>query len=188
MKIHIFGASGSGTTTLGMHLAKELGALHFDSDNYYWKKTDPPFTQKNSVLDRQRMMLLDMEGQSNWVLSGSMDSWSEPFVPLFDLAVFLRLPREVRMNRIRARENLRFGARILPGGDMHQAHLDFLVWAEQYEEGVQTGRSLRRHEEWIKMLPCAVLRIEDDLSIEGAVQKVLSHKVVNRIDGRKLEI
>jgi len=31
-RIHITGASGSGTTTLGEHLAKELGCAHFDND------------------------------------------------------------------------------------------------------------------------------------------------------------
>ena len=72
--------------------------------------------------------------------------------------------------------------------NMHQAHLDFLAWAEQYEEGVQTGRSLQRHEEWIKILPCPVLRIEDDLSIEAAIQKVLGHKVINGMDGPKFGI
>lgn len=181
MKIHIFGASGSGTTTLGKHLSAELGAKHFDSDNYYWKKTDPPFTEKNSIPDRQRLLLSDLKCHGSWVLSGSMDSWSDPFVPLFDLAVFIRLPREIRMERIRARESKRFGDRIQPGGDMYQAHLDFLAWAEQYEEGVLTGRSLARHEDWITTLTCPIFRIEDDISIKAAVQKVL-----RQIDGRKL--
>jgi hypothetical protein len=68
----------------------------------------------NQIPDRQRLMLLDMEDKSSWVLSGSMDSWSNPFLSLFDLAVFVRLPTEIRMRRIRARESARHGARILP--------------------------------------------------------------------------
>lgn len=172
MKIHIFGASGSGTTTLGAALAETLGVAHFDSDNYYWKKTDPPFVEKKSIPERQHLMLSDMKAHESWVLSGSMDSWSEPFVPLFDLAVFIRLPTEIRMKRIRTREDLRHGDRILPGGDMHQAHLDFLKWAEQYDQGIQSGRSLQRHEDWIATLPCNVLRIEQEVSLEEAVNRV----------------
>jgi adenylate kinase family enzyme len=35
-RIHILGASGSGTTTLAKALANELGYKHFDTDDYYW--------------------------------------------------------------------------------------------------------------------------------------------------------
>ena len=34
-RIHLFGASGSGTTTLGVALAERLAIAHFDSDNFY---------------------------------------------------------------------------------------------------------------------------------------------------------
>ncbi|MDZ4081610.1 MAG: hypothetical protein U1E10_01620 [Bdellovibrionales bacterium] len=180
MKIHIFGASGSGTTTLGAALAETLGAAHFDSDNYYWKKTDPPFVEKNSISERQRLMLSDMKEHDSWVLSGSMDSWSEPFVPLFDLAVFMRISTEVRMARIKLREAMRHGDRILPGGDMHQAHLDFLAWAEQYDQGVLTGRSLRRHEEWMSGLTCQLLRLEDERSVADSVKIVLKRLNIAR--------
>ncbi len=35
LRIHIFGASGSVTTTLGNQLAKKLNYKHFDNDEYY---------------------------------------------------------------------------------------------------------------------------------------------------------
>ncbi len=54
--IHIFGASGSGTTTLGRYLSEELGCFHMDTDDYYWEPTDPPYTTKQ--LPAQRVELL----------------------------------------------------------------------------------------------------------------------------------
>ncbi|MCM2280803.1 MAG: hypothetical protein NDI61_03040 [Bdellovibrionaceae bacterium] len=75
MRIHIFGASGSGTSTLGRFLSEKLQVHHFDSDDYYWKKTNPPFTDSYPIPERQRLMLQDMEGVDSWVLSGSLDSW-----------------------------------------------------------------------------------------------------------------
>lgn len=50
--IHIFGASGSGASTLGAHLAQAIGGLHLDTDAHYWRETDPPFTQKQDPADR----------------------------------------------------------------------------------------------------------------------------------------
>ena len=35
-KIHIIGAAGSGTTTLGIELANVLPHVHLDTDKYYW--------------------------------------------------------------------------------------------------------------------------------------------------------
>jgi hypothetical protein len=42
-RIHIFGASGSGTTTLGAAIADRYGYAHLDVDQYFWMPTDPPF-------------------------------------------------------------------------------------------------------------------------------------------------
>ena len=44
--IHIFGASGSGTTTLAEKISRELGYFHLDTDDYFWLPTDPPFCRK----------------------------------------------------------------------------------------------------------------------------------------------
>lgn len=44
MLIHIFGASGSGTSTLGRAVAAGLGWRFLDTDDFFWLPTDPPFT------------------------------------------------------------------------------------------------------------------------------------------------
>ena len=54
--IHILGASGSGTTTLGRALAECLHYTHFDSDNYLWLPTDPPTTEKRELTERQQLL------------------------------------------------------------------------------------------------------------------------------------
>lgn len=172
-RIHIFGSAGSGTTTLGIELSKKLNIPHFDSDDYFWKKTDPPYIEKNPIPERHRLLLQDMKDMKSWVLSGAIDSWAEPFIPLFSLAVFIYVPAQVRINRLKLREHNRYGDRILPSGDMYQTHLDFIEWAAQYDEGRMSGRSLKRHEEWIKNLPCPIVRIEGDVSVDRTITLVL---------------
>ncbi len=46
--IHIYGASGSGTTTLARYLGSRLGYDVMDTDDYYWLPFDPPYTKKGS--------------------------------------------------------------------------------------------------------------------------------------------
>ena len=71
------------------------------------------------------------------------------------------------MARLRAREVARFGARIAPGGDMHDGSQEFLDWAESYEGGGFEQRSLVRHEAWLGVLPCPVLRLEGNSPAES---------------------
>lgn len=40
-RIHIFGASGSGTTTLANALSNNMNLPHYDTDDYFWIRTDP---------------------------------------------------------------------------------------------------------------------------------------------------
>ena len=47
--IHIFGPSGSGTTSLGRQMALNWGFRQLDSDDFYWLPTDPPFTSKRPL-------------------------------------------------------------------------------------------------------------------------------------------
>jgi adenylate kinase family enzyme len=73
-RIHITGASGSGVTTLGAALAARLGAAHLDTDFFYWKPTDPPFTVKRETADRPARVVAAMDAApAGRILSGSLD-------------------------------------------------------------------------------------------------------------------
>lgn len=55
--------------------------------------------------------------------------WDEEFLTLFDFAVFLEVPTNIRIARIEKREHERFGNRICKGGDMYEQHLKFIEYA-----------------------------------------------------------
>lgn len=55
-RIHILGASGSGTTTLGRALAERLHYIHFDTDAYFWLPTNPPFAAKRETTLCQKLL------------------------------------------------------------------------------------------------------------------------------------
>lgn len=172
-RIHIFGASGSGTSTVGAYLAKEIGGRHLDTDSYYWQDTDPPFKDKREPAERISMIERDVDGEKNWVLSGSICSWGDPLLHHFTLAVFLYLDPVVRMARIEERERARYGSRILPGGEMYQQNLDFMEWARSYDHGRAPIRSFDLHESWMVRLTCPIVRVNSDASVERICSEVL---------------
>ena len=164
-RIHIMGASGSGTTTLGRTLAERLQYPHFDTDDYFWLPTDPPFTHQRARTERQQLLMGDLTAHNAWVASGSLCGWGDVAIPLFELVVFLAIPQDIRMERLHRREHARFGMRMLPGGDMYETSQTFLAWAASYDEGGLDIRSRRLHEEWLGLLPCPILCLEGEYSI-----------------------
>jgi adenylate kinase family enzyme len=95
-RIHILGASGSGTTTLGQALAARIQRSHFDTDDYFWLPTDPPCTAQRDTTVRQQLLMDDLTAHNAWVLSGSLCGWGDVAIPLFELVVFLWLPPDMR--------------------------------------------------------------------------------------------
>ena len=92
-------------------------------------------------------------------------------VPL--LVVFLLIPPTIRMARLRAREAQRYGEEaIAPGGWRYGECRRFLDWASQYDTGGLDVRSRALHEEWLRALPCPVLRLEGPLSLDDMLAAV----------------
>ena len=175
MKIHIFGASGSGTTTLGKALQQKLGYRHLDADEYYWEKTDPPFQVKVPLEKRNSRITKDFLGQENCIISGSMVSWGKEWASAFDLYVFLYLPPETRMQRLREREKERYKEALSASEKIRTESNAFLDWASQYDDGTFQGRSLSIHLNWIEVLEGQVLKIEGDTTVLERVARTIAY-------------
>lgn len=107
------------------------------------------------------MMRSALDGFPDWIVSGSMCGWGDVFMPRFELVIFLSVPTETRLRRLTAREGGRYGLQaIAPGGERHEAFIEFMAWTAQYDDGAPTMRSRAMHEAWMAKLACPVLRLE----------------------------
>jgi adenylate kinase family enzyme len=157
IRINVIGGSGSGTSTLGRALATALAIPHFDSDDYFHAPSDPPFQKPRDVEERLELICRDLRPDQNWVLSGGIVGWLPCPRLDFTFIVFLYVPTPVRIERLRFREWARFGSRIEEGGDMHDTHREFIEWASRYDEGDIEGKTLTRHEAFLREQQCNVL-------------------------------
>jgi len=149
-RLHVLGASGSGTTSLASLLAARHGHRH--------------------LLELLRRALGEAPA---WVLSGSLCGWGDPLIAEFDLVIFLAVPTEVRLTRLRAREVERYGQEaIAPGGPRHEAHVEFLRWAGRYDAGGLEMRSRALHDAWLSALPCPTLRLEGDRPVAEQLARI----------------
>lgn len=160
MHILITGAAGSGTSTLGRALAKELDAAFIEADDLYWLQTSPPFTKKRAVEERRRLMVSSLNSYSSAVVSGSVMKWGAQVENAFDVIVFLYVEAQVRLKRLREREIHRYGT----------VDPDFLEWAAQYDQGTAPGRSLARHQAWLEARSCRVIKLEGAMSMSEQIQ------------------
>ncbi len=170
--IHIFGASGSGTTTLGKKICNELGYHLMDTDDYFWLPTEPPFTLKRPCKERIEMMTRDINNYENIVISGSLVDWGDVLIPYFTLAVRIEIEPAVRIARLIQREKERYGSRIEPDGDMYKQHLEFLEWAKSYDTGGMNMRSKVKHDDWQNLLSCELLHLDGADTVEDNFIKV----------------
>jgi adenylate kinase family enzyme len=179
-RIHVMGASGSGTSTLARGLANAFDSQAFDTDDFYWKPTDPPFTEKRPVSERIALMEEVFLPRRNWILSGSFTSWGAPLVPRLTHVIFLSLSGAKRLARLRKRERLRADPELTRTPEWQAANRGFLDWAMSYDDPGFNGRSLAVHERWLDGLGIPVIRID-----AGAPpDRVLAEAVVALDPGR----
>lgn len=163
MYILITGAAGSGTSTLAAAYADATQSKALETDDYFWRRTDPPYQEKYKEDERRAALLRDLRASPDAVVAGALIDWGAELEDAFDLIVFLYLPTELRLARLKLREERRFG----------KADPEFLAWAAQYDEGTAEGRSLARHRHWLMSRKCPVYYLEGDYSVEERLRRLL---------------
>ncbi|MEP7316778.1 MAG: hypothetical protein ABI667_08770 [Sphingomicrobium sp.] len=164
IRVHVTGASGSGTSTLGAALANYLCVAHFEADNFYWLPTVPPYTAKRDPASRLMLLVSSLREAGNSILSGSVINWGSEIEDSIGLVVFLYLDASIRVERLRKREIEKLG----------HADPEFLEWAAQYDAGPREGRSLARHRAWLRERRCPILELEGDMTVSDRMAAVLA--------------
>lgn len=164
--IHIYGASGSGTSTLGRCVSDKLGYHFMDTDDYFWEPTNPPYICKRKISERLALMRADIEKWGKVVISGSLAGWGDELIPLFTFVIRLKTDTSVRIDRLKKRERARFGSRLDIGGDMYEHHQEFIEWAAGYDDAGLCTRSKAKHDAWQKLLQCRQIELDGSESLE----------------------
>lgn len=166
--IILLGANGSGKSTLGHMLSDALNFAHFDVEDYWFYKTDIPYTAVRQPAERNEMLLSDIKKHSLFVVSGDISGWSDDFLTMFDLAVFLAVPTGIRMKRIENREYARWGNRVCEGGDLYETQKKFRAFALTRDVGLL--------EQNTKKYSCPVLRINGTKTPEEIKNKIIEFR------------
>jgi adenylate kinase family enzyme len=170
--IHIYGASGSGTSTLGRFISEQFGYTFMDTDDYFWLPTNPKYIEKREKTERLEMMKKDILSSDKVVISGSLVGWGDELIPYFTLVVRVVTDKNIRIERIKAREKKNFGPRIEVGGDMYKNHIAFIEWAAAYDTGDTNMRSKAEHDQWQQLLKCKQIILNGEVDLKYSLELI----------------
>ncbi|MCA1185024.1 MULTISPECIES: hypothetical protein [unclassified Saccharopolyspora] len=172
-RVLVTGATGVGSTTLGRALAVAWAVPHADVDDYLWLPTSPPYTDKRPVAERVPLMRSLFVPRPAWVLSGTLRGWGDEVIADVDAVVFLTAETDVRLERLRRRDVVRYGTAVAAGGSLAAAHHDFLSWAGDYDDTDVPGRR-SADEAWLAGLHRPVLRLSGERPLDDLRADVLA--------------
>ena len=172
MIIHIMGASGSGTSTLGKFLAKKLNFSLIESDFYKWEQTDPPFQIMRDNEVSNRLLMEEILKNENLIISGSLHS-NPVIFPYIDLIIYLTCPTKVRLKRVIDRD-IELGRNSLEAeGEVYENFLGFLDLVKNYNKKDLTCRSKASQKYVMKECAVPVIRINTNKAINKVRRNIL---------------
>ncbi len=185
--IAIFGLNGGGKSTLTHALAKQIGYFEMDVEDYYFPEqresrklalennniTDTehlgelPFSNPRTKSEVQSAIMENIKTHPRFIISGVTMNWNEEILSCIGIAFWVQTPLEERLKRIQEREEKRFGARVLEGGDMFSQQMEF--------RKVVKNRDSKAVEECALKLGCPVIVIDGTLSVEHNLEKMIDN-------------
>lgn len=163
--IIIFGANGSGKSTIAAKVAMQLNFKHMDIEDYHFIPSTIPYTKSRSRDECLSLMLEDMEKYNNFVLSAVKGDFGHEIESMYKMAVHLEAPKETRVLRVKERSHLKHGERVISGGDMYEQQLEFVEFVK--------NRSLERIEQWEARLKCPVIRVDTTQPINDSIEEII---------------
>lgn len=165
-KILICGLNGAGKSTLGKGLAQRLGWKFLDIEDYYFPQDNTDYNPDNMRTEEEVIVLLaeDMKKYSDILFASVKGNVGKEVLSMLTGAIFMHVPKEVSMRRVRERAYKRFGDRILPGGNLHEQEEKFFRMIEMRRE--------KEIAERVEQLGVAVIHVDGTEPTENNIQKI----------------
>lgn len=162
----VCGPNGAGKSTLGRALAEELSLPLRDSEDYWFPKDGAYLYERPRTDEEVNALLLRDLAALEGMIYAAVRCRAEAAVAQFDCAVYVEVPKAVRMARVRQRSYGKFGARMLPGGDLCEKEEGFFAQCEELPQNAVW--------EWLQTTGLPILRVDGTRPIGELVAEIKS--------------
>lgn len=161
--IIICGLNGSGKSTLGKALAEELGYHFIDNEYLFFSrtKTNEPYTNPRTREEAEALFTDEVREHGNFVFASVTGDYAKDVRGLYQYAILLEVPKEIRIKRVIKRSFQKFGNRMMPGGDLYEKEEAFFQFVKERPED--------HTEKWVETLVCPVLHVDGTKPVEENV-------------------
>lgn len=165
--IQICGLNGCGKSTLGRALAKEMGFYFIDVEDLYFpaEQTDSPYTNAKSRTEVEKLLLEKINRHPNFVFAAVKGDYGEDIISKYDYVVNIEVPKNIRSQRVRNRSFLKFGDRMLMGGDLHDQEEKFFRMTDSRQDAYV--------EDWINKVKSHVISVDGTKTIEENIKHII---------------
>ncbi len=165
--IVVCGMNGCGKSTLGRALAEKLGFYFIDIEDLYFPKTDASYEYASPRTKEEcERLLADMiQEHENFVFCAVKGDYGEDVVSRYRYAIFLEVPKEIRLQRVWDRSHQKFGERMLEGGDLYEKERVFLELVSVRDESYA--------KDFAMSLTCPLICIDGTGLIEESISYIL---------------
>lgn len=166
-KILVCGLNGVGKSTFGKALAARLGYHYLDTEDYFFpcRTVADPYRDPHPHDEVVQLLRKDLQRFDNVVLSSVNGDYGREVEELLTTAVEIRVPAEIRDQRLRDRSFSMFGTRMQSGGDLYEAEEAFFAIAAQRDETLVT--------DWLDRNEIRVISIDGTRPITENLEHVL---------------
>jgi len=177
--ILVCGLNGAGKSTLGRALAQQCGLRFIDNEDLYFPKNDPAYlyAAQRSRQEVEQLLLEEMNAsKKGFVFTSVKGDYGQAALDRFSCVVWVRIPRELRLERVRNRSFQKFGNRMLPGGDLHEQEEQFFSFVQARPENLV--------EEWLRTVSLPVIPVDGTKPVEENTAYILDQlRQLHLLDG-----
>lgn len=165
--IMICGMNGSGKSTLGKALAERLNFRFIDNENLYFQRSGPnePYGTGRTKEEVIRLLMEEVREYPDFVFVAVKGDYGQDILPLYKYIISVEVPRETRLERVRNRSYMKFGERMLPGGDLYEKEEQWFKLVEARPENYA--------EEWLRTMDCPVIRVDGTKAVGENIDYIL---------------
>jgi adenylate kinase family enzyme len=164
-RIIICGLNGSGKTTLGSQLAQRINYIHKDAEDYYFKNSGKYKNEQARSKDEvSKEIEKDFDEHENIIFTSCKGDYGN-ISSKCDFAIYIRLDKDTRLNRVKERSYKQFGDRVLEGGDLYEKEAEF--WNMVYNKDEASV------ENWFNELKCKKIIIDGTKEIEEKIEIII---------------
>lgn len=167
--IMVCGLNGCGKSTLGKALAKKLGFHFIDNENLFFERTETnePYRSPRSNDEAIELLMKEVKEHKNFVFAAVTGDYGTEILPHYNYIVEIKVPKDVRMERVRARSFMKFGDRMLKDGDLYEEEERFFSFVESRPED--------HVEKWTANFSCPVICVDGTKSVEENIKYILEY-------------